>query len=150
MPGSLMTPELVAQSPAFLLEVGPFLSPGLCEPGIQQEECLTLECPSEHMAKPWLSFQLVSCVPDASTPLALQRAVQFSCRRMGVVGSGEQHCKPSPTSYILSQGDRHVPCQRKRTPTKLWLNGRGLAELMKCHLVPGVLPGEVALLMERG
>lgn len=102
MPGRLMTPELVTQSPAFLLEVGLFLSPGVCEPGIQQEECLTLECPSEHMAKPWLPFQLVSYVPDASPSLALQRAVQFSCSGMGGVGSGEQHCKPSAISYILS------------------------------------------------
>lgn len=70
MPSGFMTPELVVQSPAFLLEVGPFCSSGVCEPGKQQEGCLTLEYPSEHVAKPWLpSQQLVSWVLDASTSL---------------------------------------------------------------------------------
>lgn len=116
---------------------------------------------SRRSASPWSALQSIWLSPGSLSslcpvfqmlphPWLFSGVVQFSCRRMGVVGSGEQHCEPSLTSYILSPGDRHVPCQRKRTPTKLWLNGRGLAQLMKCHLVPGVLPGEIALLMERG
>lgn len=52
MPSTIVTPKLAVQGLAFLLEAGLFRHSGVCEPSIQQERCLTLEYPSEHMAEP--------------------------------------------------------------------------------------------------
>lgn len=59
MASRVVSPKLAVQGLAFLLEAGPFLSSGMCKPGIQQERRLILEYPSEHMAKPWLAPSLL-------------------------------------------------------------------------------------------
>lgn len=92
MPSRFVTPELVVQGPAILLEVGPFLSSGVCEPGIQQEVCLSLEYSSEHCLSPGSLPSVCPMFQMLPHPWALQQGCTVQLSRVGNVGIGEQCC----------------------------------------------------------